>query len=172
VWSLALAFLDIALHRRGPDELPPSRFLLSVLIVLYVLMGFAELQMLGVLDAGNAQLLLIGTVFFLAYVLVVLRLFGHDRRFPQTAIALLGTQIVIVIVGLPLALWARTIAVPPEDGSLPMVLRLLLVLWWIDVAGFVLSRAVGRPYFVGVLFMIVYVLTSLSISNFLFPPAS
>jgi hypothetical protein len=48
----------------------------------------------------------------------------------------------------------------------------LLLVWWIDVAGFILSRAISRPYFVGVLFMIVYVLTSYRISTFLFPSAS
>lgn len=171
MWSLALVFLDIALHRRGPDELPPSRFLLAVLIVLYVLIGLVALWTLGVLDSGNAQLLFLDSAFFLAYVFVTLRLFGHDRRFPQTAIALLGTDILINLVGLPLALWARSIAVPPDPASAPMLLRLVLLLWWIDVAGFVLSRAISRPYFVGVLFVIVYVMTSLSISDFLFPPA-
>jgi hypothetical protein len=172
VWSLALAFIDIALHRRGPDELPPSLFLLSVLIGLYLLAGFVGLWTLGVLDPGNAKLLFIDVVLFPAYVFVALRLFGHDRRFPQTMIALLGVDIVLNVVGLPLALWSRSIAVPPDPGSAPMMLRLLLVLWWIDVAGFVLSRGIGRPYFVGVLFVLVYVLTSIGIGDFLFPAAS
>jgi hypothetical protein len=141
VLSLALAFVDITLHRRGPDELPPSGFLLGVLVALYVSTGFIGIWTLGVLDAGTAQLLLLDFGFFLAYVFVSLRLFRHDGRFPQTVIA-------------------------------PMLLHLLLLFWWIDVAGFILSRAIGRPYFVGVLFMIVYVLTSYRIGNFLFPRAS
>jgi hypothetical protein len=135
-------------------------------------MGFVELWTLGVLDAGNTQLLLLFSAVVLTYVFVKLRLFGRDQRFTQTAIALLGVEIVIIVIGLPLALWSRSIAVPPDSNSAPMLLRLLLLLWWIDVAGFVLSRAVGRPYFVGVLFVLVYLLTSLSIGDFLFPPAS
>lgn len=170
--SLALAFVEITLHRRGPDELPPSRFLLGVLVALYVLTGLIGIWTLGVLDAGTAQLLLLDAVFFLAYVFVCLRLFRHDRRFPQTVIALLGAEVVISLVSLPLALWSRSISVPPDPYSAPMLLHLLLLLWWIDVAGFILSRAIGRPYFVGVLFMIVYVLTSYRISSFLFPQAS
>jgi hypothetical protein len=169
VWSLALAFVDIALHRRGPDEVPPSFFLLCVLIGLYLLAGFVGLWTLGVLDGGNTQLLFVDVVFFPAYVFVALRLFRHDRRFPQTMIALLGVDIVINIFALPLALWSRSIAVPPDPLSAPMLLRLLFVLWWIDVAGFILSRGLGRPYFVGVLFVLVYLLTSIGIGDFLFP---
>lgn len=170
--SLALAFVDITLHRRGPDELPSSRFLLSVTVGFYVLTGVIGIWTLGVLDAETTQLLLFDSVFFFAYVFVALRLFRHDRRFRQTAIALLGAEVVINIVGLPLALWSRSISVPPDPRSAPMLLQLLLLVWWIDVAGFVLSRAISRPYFVGVLFMIVYVLTSYRISTLLFPSAS
>jgi hypothetical protein len=172
VLSLALALVDITLHRRGPDELPPSGFLLSVLLGLYFLTGIIGIWTLGVLDAGTMQVLLLDSVFFFAYVFVALRLFRHDRRFRQTAIALLGAEVVINMVGLPLALWSRTISVPPDPYSAPMLLQLLLLVWWIDVAGFILSRAINRPYFVGVLFMIVYVLTSYRISTFLFPSTS
>lgn len=172
MWSLLLVFVDIALHRRGPDELPASGFLLGLLIALYLVMGFVSLWALGVLDAANTQLVLIDSVFFLAYVFVVLRLFGRDRRFLQTTIALLGTEVLVNIAGLPLALWARGISAPPDELSMPMLLRLILVLWWIDIASFILSRALSRPYFVGALFVIVYVLTSLGISDFLFPPTS
>jgi hypothetical protein len=172
VLSLALAFLDITLHRRGPDEVPPSGFLLSALVGLYVSTGFIGIWTLGVLDAETTTLLLLDSVFFFAYVFVALRIFRHDRRFLQTVIALLGAEVVINIVGLPLALWSRSISVPPDPYSAPMLLHLVLLVWWIDVAGFILSRAIGRPYFVGVLFMVVYVLTSYRISTFLFPPAS
>jgi hypothetical protein len=117
VLPLALAFVDITLHRRGPDELPASRFLLSVLIGLYLLTSLIGIWTLGVLDSGAAQLLLFDSVFFLAYVFVALRLFRHDRRYPQTVIALLGTEVVINIVGLPLALWSRSISCCCFGGS-------------------------------------------------------
>jgi hypothetical protein len=46
------------------------------------------------------------------------------------------------------------------------------LLWWVDVTGFVVARATGRPYFVGVLFVILYVMASLSIRDLLAPAAS
>ena len=172
MWSLALAFVDIAFHRRGPDELPAARFLLGALVGLYVVTGSASLWAAGALDARYALWLLVDCVFYLAYVFVALRLFGHDRRYVQTMTALLGAEIFITVLGLPLDLWARVGAMPADELSLPTVLRLLLLLWWIDVGGFIASRALGRPYFVGVLFMVVYFLTSLGIGRFLLSPAS
>jgi hypothetical protein len=169
VWSLAFAFVDIALHRRGPDELPASWFLLSLLLALYLSVSLVALWVLGALDSLSAVLLLLDSAFFLAYVFMALRLFQRDRRFQQTASALLGTDVVLNLVGLPLALWARGISIPVDPASAPMLLRLLLLLWWIDVASFILSRAIVRPYLVGVLFVILYVVASLSIGDFLSP---
>lgn len=172
VWPLARVFVDIALHRRGPDELPASPFLFGALIALDVATGFASLWTAGNLDAGSATWLLVATVFYLAYAFVALHLFGHDRRYVQTATALLGTDILITVAGMPVDLWARVSPGSPDEFSMPALLALLQLLWWLDVGGFILSRALSRPYFVGVLFMIVYFLTSLGIGRFLLLPAS
>ena len=171
VWRLALAFIDIALHRRGPEELPASQFLTGMALVLDVSVGLLSLWVLGVFQT-DALLLFLDCAFFLAYVFVTLRLFRHERRFAQTTSALLGTDVLFNLIGLPLALWGRAAAVPPESVTAPTLLRLLLLLWWVDVSGFVLGRAIGRPYFVGVLLVILYVMASLSIRDLLAPAAS
>jgi hypothetical protein len=171
VWRLALAFIDIALHRRGPEELPASQFLMGMALVLDVSVGLLSLWVLGMFQT-DALLLFLDCAFFLAYVFVTLRLFRHERRFAQTTSALLGTDVLFNLIGLPLALWGRAAAVPPESVTAPTLLRLLLLLWWVDVSGFVLGRAIGRPYFVGVLFVILYVMASLSIRDLLAPAAS
>jgi hypothetical protein len=116
--------------------------------------------------------LCVDCVFYLAYVFVVLRLFGHERRFRQTASALLGTDVLLSLIGLPLVFWARATGAAPDQWSMPMALRLLIVLWWIDVAGFVLSRALARPYLIGVAFVILYVVVSLNIRDLLAPATS
>lgn len=171
VWRLALVFVDIALHRRGPEELPAARFLTGLLLVVDVGIGLLSLSALGQLQA-DALLLVLDCAFFLAYVFVTLRLFRHERRFGQTASALLGTDVLFSLIGLPLALWGRGDDVAADSINLPTLLRLLLLLWWVDVTGYILSRAIGRPYFVGVLFVILYVMASLSIRDLLAPAAS
>jgi len=172
VWPLVSVFLDIALHRRGPEALPASQFLLGLLLALYLIANLLSLSILGILDPSEATLLLTDSIFVLAYVFMVLRFFRHERRFRQTASALLGTDVLFNVVGLPLALWSRAIAVPPDPTSTPTLLRLLIVLWWIDVAGFIFGRATARPYIVGVLFVILYIMVSLSIRDLLAPITS
>jgi hypothetical protein len=162
-------FLDIALHRRGPDQLPASQFLLALLLVLYLGAGLLTLSILGILEQTDLMLLFLDCGFFLAFVYVSLRLFRRERRFVQTAAALVGTDVLFSVIGLPLALWARAVAVPADAASAPMLLRLLLLLWWVDVAGFIFSRALSRPYVVGILFVILYVMVSLSIRDILAP---
>jgi hypothetical protein len=169
VLSLVRAFAEIAIHRRGPDYLPSSRFLLGMLLTLYWIVGLVSLRALGVLQLVEAALLIVDSAFFLAFVFVTLRLFGHDRRFPQTANALVGTDLLLNVIGLPLALWAASSGDPTTSITTPMFLRLLLVLWWIDVAGFIIGRAIARPYIVGVLFVVLYVVASLSLRDFLSP---
>ena len=171
MWSLALAFVDIAFHRRGPDELPASRFLLGAVLALDIATGFVSQWTAGVVDAGSTMWLLVATVFYLAYVFVALRLLGHDRRYVQTTTALLGTDVLITAVGIPIDFWARVSPAAPTELSMPTLLLLFQLLWWIDVGGFIMGRALGRPYFVGVLFMVVYFLTSLSIGRFFLSPA-
>ena len=45
VLRLALAFVDIVLHRRGPDTLPASKFLLGLVIGVYLLTAFVALAL-------------------------------------------------------------------------------------------------------------------------------
>ena len=48
----------------------------------------------------------------------------------------------------------------------------LLILWSIDVAGFVLSRALQQSYVVGVLIVLVYAFGSFTLGGLVFPVAS
>ena len=171
VWHLTAAIFGIATHRRGPEELPASWFLFGLLLGLYFSVGAISLAALGLFNRTDILVLVIDSAFYLAYVFVVLRLFGHERRFRQTASALLGADVLLSLLGLPLAFWSSGDELTAEI-SLPFVLRLVMVLWWIDVAGFILGRALGRPYLVGLLFVILYVVVSLNIRDLLTPVTS
>jgi hypothetical protein len=47
----------------------------------------------------------------------------------------------------------------------------LLLMWSIDIAGFVVARAIDKPYIVGVLIMVGYVVGSILLGQLLFPAA-
>lgn len=164
MWPLTSAFIEIALHRRGPQDLPASRFLMLVLLIVYFPVGTMVLFLRGSMDTFQFGYLIADTVLYLAFIFAVLRFFKRDRRFIQTVCALLGTDVFINAVSAPFALAGRISGVSEEESVLIWV-YLVLFFWWIDVAGYILAKAIDQPYIVGLMFVILYVMTSLSIQD-------
>jgi len=161
VLRLILAFVDIMLHRRGPDSLPSSQFLLWTVLALSIIADCAILWLLGESARAFAVSLLV-TGFDLWFVWAVLRTFNRQPRFRQTMTAMLGAEILLTVLQAPLV---RPLveAAPAPDPENPMValtrvLGLIIVIWWIDISAFVLSRALERPYFLCVAIVIAYFL--------------
>lgn len=168
MWPFCLAFVDIALHRRGPEDLPASRFLLGLVLAASLAIGLAALQVNSTVPRAAAMLLL-DAALFLTSLWLVLKLFGKSRRFLQTATAMIGTDALLNLIALPLIYWDGASGAPPEELTPPRFLFLLLLFWWLDIGGYVLSKALARPYIVGVSIVIVYVLASVSLRDALFP---
>ena len=172
MWRLASAFVDIALHKRGPEHIPASQFLLSFVLVVYLLVGYASIRIGGGAEVGAVAAFVIDSLVYLLYVWAILKVMKRVARFRQTATALLGADVFFNVVGLPLFFWNRVSSSADLDATLPTLLILGLLIWSIDVAGYVISRALERPYIVGVLIVILYVMTSMSIRESLVPVSS
>jgi hypothetical protein len=171
VWQLVMAFVDVALHRRGPDDFPPSWYLLRLVLVAYAVVGLASLRISSEFTTA-VQIVAVDTTLYVGFIWMALRLFGKVERFQPTAIALLGTGTLLGVLHIPLLLWNSAL---PEGGSQPAVLIVLvivLLIWSVDVGGWVLSRTLRQPYPFGLLLMIVYVLTAMTVHNTLFPASS
>jgi hypothetical protein len=165
VWSLASAFIDIAVHRRGPEDLPASSFLVALLFPFYLLTGFGVLWIAR--SASAAQMLygLLDACAYIAFIWLVLQLAGKPARFRQTASAVLGTTIWLNLLAMPLQAWHDAATTSETETSPALFGSLALVLWSIDISGFVLSRALNQPYMAGVLIVVLYFVVSLSIAT-------
>ncbi|HEU4619188.1 MAG TPA: hypothetical protein VFV10_14205 [Gammaproteobacteria bacterium] len=171
MWRLGLVFVDISLHRRGPDVLPASQFLLGLVLVVYFLVGAATLP------ANEAPLvafalLVADRVLYLGAAWAALTAIAKPRRFTQTAIALVGADVFLNLVSLPLLLWDDRTHAPLEQVTLPRLLIAIVYLWSIDVGGFIVARAMSRPYIVGLSVVVVYVLLSLALRDAILPTVS
>jgi hypothetical protein len=179
VLRLILAFVDIMLHRRGPADLPSSRFL--VWLLLAVSLGVE----LGVLYANDrsmreAAVSVLVTLLDVWFVWALLRTFNRQRRFRQTMSALLGTKTILNVLGAPLLPWlnastaasaaSSTAAAAEPQITLPLLLTALLGIWSIDIAAFVFARALERPYLLCVAIMLGYVLLIVSLQTTLLGP--
>ena len=168
---LSLAFVDILLHRRGPEDLPASQLLLALLLVLYAVVALIALRMMSATEA-DTLLVVIELVVDVGVAFIVLHLFGKAGRFLQTATALVGTGILLNLVYIPLLQWNEMWQAPAADLTAPRLLIVVLLIWSFDVAGYILSRALEKPYFVGVCIVVGYEIASLALRQALFPAAS
>lgn len=175
MWPLTLAFLQIAVHRRGPDVLPASRFLFAALLVGYLLASLVWFWTLALLGPRLVLFLLVDCALFLGCVAALLTVFRRQRRFLQTGAALLGIDVVLTATGILSTAIVRTVlaAAAPETTALVVdIVRIVLMIWWIDIASYVVSRAVNQVYVAGLAFVILYWMLSLTIGASLLPASS
>ena len=147
--ALLKVFWDIALWRRGPRDLPPSRGLLAATAVLYT--ASSALQSLLIdgpdlaLARGVADLGFTAVAFWLC-----LAIGRRGHRLPQTLTAVFGTG---TLLSLPMiAVFLAADAVGPEGpvaGAIKLLLLPLLV-WGVAVLAHVARRALDAPLVAGV----------------------
>ena len=172
---LILAFVDIMLHRRGPEDLPASKFLVWSLLAVSLSVELAVLfANNGTLRAAAVALLV--QLLDIWFVWALLRTFNKQRRFRQTMSALLGAETIITLAGAPLvpllsASASASTSTEPQI-TLPLLLTALLGIWSIDIAAFVFARALERPYVLCVAIMLGYVLLIISLQTSLLPAVS
>lgn len=153
---LILAFVDILLHRRGPQDVPSSRFLFWLLLATSLGIELAVESWLVGSTAGIAVVILV-TGFDIWFVWAVLRLFNREARFRQTMTALFGTATVLSVLRLPVVPFIELPTTEPQQLTIPGLVMLLVLAWSIDVHAYVFSRAIERPYVLCMAIVIAYV---------------
>ncbi len=139
-----------------------------LVLIAYLTVSLLALQINWPLSQTIAPLVA-DVMFCMAFFWVVLQLGQRGARFWQTVTALLGAETFLSLVALPL-LVLRSAATGSEAFEPFTVLLLSLVLLWsIDVGGFILSRALDQAYVVGVLIMVGYVIGSFMLGELFFP---
>jgi hypothetical protein len=130
--DLIRLFTQIALLRRGPQDVPASALLLALTVCGYLgvnLLGGALLPP----DAHWWQGLLIDTLFTLVWYVALLRLLGRPERILQTVTAVFGFQAVLS----PLVIAAQWLVRRfGEDSPLhvPIACAALLLFVWLIAA--------------------------------------
>ena len=87
-------FTQIALLRRGPQDLPASGLLLALTVAAYLFVNFIVSTVLPP-DSRWRESLAVDTLFTLVWYLLLLRLVGRPERTLQTTTAVFGFQTVL-----------------------------------------------------------------------------
>ena len=166
---LAGAFGKMCLLRYRPQDIPASRELLALSIVLYFLLDL----LLANLDENITHALpaaMVDTLFLLVFVLLLMLLCRKVNRWTQTVTALAGTGIVFGLLLMP-AVIALPVpdAMPAMQQILPIVLYLVLI-WYVVVLAHIFRHAMSSSLALGVFVSIIYLLMGVFIElTFVYP---
>ncbi len=162
MFRLIPVILGITVHRRGPDDLPSSPFLVLVLLAASECAQLVTLRIAAAPDEAILVLLFSVVLDFL-FVWGALVVFERRSRFWQTMSAFLGAGVVLNAISALLVGWNNSLQAPADTTTAPEVLLQLLQVWSVDIGGFLLARAIDRHYALGVVIMLGYVLVSTSL---------
>lgn len=92
------SFLDIALWRKGPQDLPASTLLATLALLAYMITGFVRMRLFA-LDHSTALLFICVDVLMMgSWLWLVLAFFGRRQRFVQTITATLGVGLLVLLL--------------------------------------------------------------------------
>jgi hypothetical protein len=164
--ALLRFFIQLAILRRGPQDLPASAVLLVLLAVLNVLIGTANgVELFGGPRAAlGANLLDLFLTMVLLFALLQFK--SHVARWQQTACAFFGLG---VLAGL-IMLFVRSPAEALGISGFAMLLDLILAIWLHIALGNVLRHALGVPLLAGVMITLSYTVLAFNLIARIFPP--
>lgn len=146
--QLVQAFFEIALWRRGPQDLPSSKTLAWLAALIYGLGDTVQVALLGWNFRSAVLLVIIDVLMMCAWVWGLLAFFGHRERFVQTISAILGVGALITLFDLMISATELLISGNVHSPDEWVLLRLFMVLL---VLGRILQQALERGLLVGMM---------------------
>jgi hypothetical protein len=175
--ALIRLFLDIAMHRRGPQDVPAARSAYMSALAAYLVTGGAALWPAA---SGAREVfgqLMLDLVLMVAVCAALLALSGRAARLGQTLAALFGTGALLSAAALPFVwLLALTMgdgaAIPetiPPAAALSSIALFGLLLASLLVTGHILRHALDWSYAGGVLAATAYFAFSTFVFRSVYP---
>lgn len=166
MWQLASAIGEIALRRRGPEALPDSTFLVGLLLGIFLILNLTMLLLNNSLTLLNLENIAAQIILVFAFVFAMLAFFKLERRYRQTMSAMLGINILILLVYFPFALVGLALNFDLADTPFFISLRLGLFFWSVLIEASIFARAISQPLLLGFMFEILYVLPMLTVGEY------
>lgn len=166
MFELLQLFFDICRFKKGPQDIPPEKGVLYLLIPIY-----AGISFLAVFLSASAmeaiQQVFVEIVLLLSLTKIILFVAGKQSRYYQTASALVGTDTIISFCAIPV------LATFLGQGSVNSAVALVLLMGWSWlVSGKIFSEALGLSFPLGLSVALLYILAFYQVSWMLFPEIS
>ena len=163
MYELLKLCFNICLFKKGPQDLPSSKYLLGLLIPVYALISFLILRlssdMLSALLQVGVEIMLI-----LGLTRIILFIAKKPARYPQTVSALMATDALISLFALP-----AMATLVGQGTALAFITVVVLMLWHWTVSGHIFSQALEQPFIFSLGVAFLYILVSYQVMALLFP---
>lgn len=138
-------YIDIALWRRGPQDLPAVGILLPLTVAAYVLLSGALGEALPALRDRWLPQVFADTAFVALWYWLLLALMRRRERYLQTAAALFGLQTVLAAPTILSAWLLQRFAHDTVWLTVCYAGALAMAVWTVAAIGHVLRAALERP---------------------------
>lgn len=157
--ALITLLWDICRLRKGPEDMPYSPMLLGWLVGISVLLGWYQFSYRAEFAVAlwHAILMLSASMMFTALILYVK---GHLSRLVQTLTAIIGVNVLMNIIVMPLVLLQPFLVVTEPVKTFNFTLFLILVVvmiqlflnvWLIIITAHIFRRALDTNFATGAL---------------------
>lgn len=163
MYSIITLFFDIALLKKGPQDVPASAVLARLIMLAYALVNFLILAMNGHWLDALLQVA-IEIALLMAFTWAALYWARKPARVPQTVTALMGSDALISFCAIP-AMATLTL----HSSAIAFVVVVLMMLWHWVVTGHIFRHALSSSLVFGLGLAFLYILTSYQILSLLFP---
>lgn len=147
MWKLLQTFVDIALWRKGPQDLPASGFLAALVLVAYIVASFVQVRLLDLHLRSAMVIIAVDVTMMVAWVWAVLAFFARRQRFVQTFTAMLGVGVLLALLDIA-ARAVQLVAIGPAENlpSFWLALRFIAIAL---IMGRILMHALDRGLLTG-----------------------
>ncbi|MDO9138931.1 MAG: hypothetical protein Q7U38_01210 [Methylobacter sp.] len=164
MFELITRLFDMALFKKGPQDLPSSASLLGLLITADLAVGFLMASIQGHWFGALLQAL-VGVVLLIGFSAVILYVAGKRARFYQTTSALLGVDALIGFIALPGIATMTT----GKGVLLAFIVTVGLMIWHGAVIGHIIRNALEQTLMFGLGLAFLYLLVTYQVMALLFP---
>jgi predicted membrane protein len=150
------ALIKILFRKLGPEDLPHSTFLLGLTALISFLLQVIFSWILRGSPAGLAQVAAVNIAMQALCLWLLLRAVGYPTRFCQALTAMLGTGALFTVMLAPLSMLSRMTENTKFIPALSLIGILVVNVWLIFINGHILSRALSKPFAVGLVAALIY----------------
>jgi hypothetical protein len=167
--ELVRLFVQIALMRKGPQDLPVSAALLAATVAGYFIINCLVSIALPPIPGPWLGHLVVDVVFTFVWYALLLKLLRRPERFVQTTTAVFGYQTVLSPIWIA-AVWLVRQFVDDDTFRFPItMLGIAIVVWLVSANAYVLKAALEWKLPACVALVILQILAGQILLIYLFP---